>query len=132
MNEPQIPQSPAPPPAGPVDGFKFNPPTIVGLLYCASLVVGITSLIGVVLAYVQKGDHPGSWMESHFTYLIRTFWLGLAGGVICLVLMLTIILIPVAWLGLVGLAVWAIVRSVKSILAAQKEQPIPDPQTLAF
>jgi uncharacterized membrane protein len=122
----------SPPPSAIQDGFKFNMPTIIALLYCASLLVGLTAIIGLVLAYVQRDEFKGSWAESHFTYHIRTFWLGLAAGAVCILLMVTIILIPVAWLGMVAIAVWALIRSIKSLLAAQKEQPLPDPQTMMF
>jgi len=32
---------------------------LIYILYLASLVFGITGLIGVVMAYVNKGDGPG-------------------------------------------------------------------------
>src|SRR5690606_30404831 len=35
--------------------------------------------MGVVLAYVWRRQPVPEWQRSQFTYLIRTFWLGLGG-----------------------------------------------------
>lgn len=107
----------------PSNGFDLNRPTIVALLYLASFVVGITGIVGVVLAFIWRGERPGDWTESHYTYLINTFWIGLAGGIVGGIL--TIVLIGFLLLGAV--AIWVIVRSVKSLLAAQQRAPMPDP-----
>ncbi|MXZ09042.1 MAG: hypothetical protein F4Y79_06295, partial [Gemmatimonadetes bacterium] len=46
---------------------------IVYILYLAELVVGITGLIGVIMAYVNRSDAP-EWLASHYRFQIRTFW----------------------------------------------------------
>jgi uncharacterized membrane protein len=109
-------------------GFQLNTPTLVSILYLAAYLTGISAIIGLVIAYVKRGEAQ-AWEESHLTYLIRTFWLGILGWVVLILSMITIILIPLAWVGGVAITVWWIVRCIKSILAAQKEQPLPDPQT---
>ena len=105
-------------------GFDFNHPTIISLLYLASYITGITGIVGVVLAYVWR-DEAAGWEQSHLTYLIRTFWIGLLGAVIGTIL--TIILIGV--LVLLAVAVWVAVRSVMSLVRAQKREPMPEPYT---
>ena len=52
-------------------------PTVVYALYLFGLISGITMLIGVVIAYANRG-RPGSIADSHYTFQIRTFWTGLA------------------------------------------------------
>ena len=84
LNEIPPQPNPAPPPSPaatstPSAGFDFNNPTIVSLLYLSSFVLGVTSIVGVVLAYVWKGEPHPDWQDSHFQYLINTFWLGLVG-----------------------------------------------------
>lgn len=115
------------PPAQPT-GFDLNHPTIVSLLYLASFVFGITGLIGLVLAYVWRNDSPQPWEQSHYTYHIRTFWFGLLGMVIGGVLSLVLI----GFLIIFAVAVWVIVRSVVSLLKAQKHEPMPNPETLGI
>lgn len=46
-------------------------------LYALSLFVGITAIVAIVLDYIKKDDARGTWLESHFTWRIRTFWWGL-------------------------------------------------------
>lgn len=126
--------SPPPPPGSAAQqgqgqastGFDFNNPTIISLLYLSSFILGITSLVGVVLAYVWKGESHAEWEESHYQYLINTFWIGLVGGVISVFLMLLLI----GFLLLPAVMVLVVVRCVLSLINAQKQQPMPNPGTL--
>lgn len=118
-----------PPRSGPPasGGFDFNHPTIISLCYLSSLILGFTGIVGIVLAYVWR-DQAQGWEQSHFTYLIRTFWIGLVGSIISFVLMIVLI----GFLTGIAVAVWVIVRSVMSLVKAQKQEPMPDPETLLF
>ena len=49
---------------------------IVYILYLAAYVVGITSVIGVIIAHVQVGTAE-PMLASHYRFQIRTFWIGL-------------------------------------------------------
>ena len=114
---------PAPPPAS--SSFDFNRPTIVSLLYLSSAILGVTGLVGIVLAYVWKGEPHEAWEESHYRYLIRTFWLGLIGSIISVLLMIVLI----GFIVLIAVAVLVVVRSVLSLVNAQKKLPMPNPET---
>lgn len=105
--------------------FDFNRPTIVSLLYLSSFVLGITAIVGVVLAYVWKNEAQEPWEASHYAYLIRTFWLALIGSVVGVIL--TIVLIGLFIL--IGVAVLVVVRSVLSLINAQKKEPMPNPDS---
>lgn len=35
---------------------------------------GITTLIGLIINYIKREAVIGSWVESHFSWQIRTFW----------------------------------------------------------
>lgn len=122
--QPGVPQSAPSSPAA-ASGFDFNRPTIISLLYLSSAILGVTGLVGIVLAYVWKGEPHEAWEESHYRYLIRTFWLGLIGSVIGVLLMIVLI----GFLVLVAVAVLVVVRSVLSLVNAQKKQPMPNPET---
>ncbi|RJF94083.1 DUF4870 family protein [Sphingomonas cavernae] len=112
----------------PVTGFDFNRPTIIALLYLASFITGITAVIGIVLAHIWANEPGEAWGQSHYRYLIRTFWLALAAGAVGVVL--TIVLVGFAILFAVTL--WVAVRSVVSLVKAQKREPLADPATLLF
>jgi len=115
-----------PDPATP--GFDFNKATIVSLLYIAGFVVGITGLVGFILALVWKDEVAGTWEESHLQFHIMTFVIGFVVGIIGGILSFVLIGIPI----LLALAVWILVRSVLALLKAQKHEPIADPKTWLF
>lgn len=119
------PPPPGPPSGTPQGGFDMNYPTIVSLLYLASFFTGITGIVGVVLAYVWKGEAREPWEASHYTYLINTFWIGLVGSIISFVLMIVVIGVFL-WMAVGALCV---VRSVLSLIRAQKREPMPNPDT---
>ena len=106
--------------------FAFNRPTIISLLYLASCVLFVTGLIGLVLAYVWRGEPHEEWESSHYTYLIRTFWIGLTGALVSTMLMIVLI----GFVLLIAVAVLVVVRCVLSLVNAQKQQPMPNPETL--
>ena len=43
--------------------------TIVG-----SFIFGIPSIVAVVMNYVKRSDARGTYLESHFSWQLRTFW----------------------------------------------------------
>lgn len=107
-------------------GLDFNQPTIVSLLYLSSFLLGLTSIVGVVLAYIWKGDPKADWETSHYQYLINTFWIGLIGGFVSVLLMIVLI----GFLLLPAVVVLVVVRCVLSLINAQKRAPMPNPGTL--
>lgn len=113
-----------PPPPSTTGGFDLNGPTIVSLLYLSAFLVGVTGIVGVVLAYIWKGEAREPWEASHYEYLIRTFWIGLVGSLIGLVLLLVLI----GFVVLPAIAVLVVVRCVLSLVNAQKRAPMPNPQ----
>jgi uncharacterized membrane protein len=128
MSDPPIAPQPEPTPIS-AHQFEFNRPTIISLLYLASFLTGLLSgFAGLVLAYVWRGEPHEPWEQSHFTFLIRTFWIGLAGSLICGVLSLVLI----GLLGFVLIGVWIVVRSVMVLAAAQKHAPIRYPLKLLW
>ncbi|MEL6878133.1 MAG: hypothetical protein AAGL68_08565 [Pseudomonadota bacterium] len=115
-----------PAPSG--QGFDANRPTIISLLFLGSFLTGVSGLVGIVLAHVWQGEQHEPWMTSHYTYLIRTFWIGFVASIIAAVL--TVVLIGLLLLPII--AVWVGVRSVMSLIKAQRQEPMPDPETLLF
>jgi uncharacterized membrane protein len=111
---------------GPVpSSFDLNRPTIISLLYLSSFVLGISGLVGAILAFVWRGEPHEAWEETHYQYLINTFWIGLVGSVIGVVLMLVLI----GFLILFAVAALVAVRSVLSLIKAQRHEPMPNAGT---
>lgn len=106
-------------------GFDFNQPTIISLLYLAGYVTGVTAIVGVVLGYIWKGEPKAEWEVSHYAYLIRTFWIGFIGSIIGFLLLIVVI----GFLVLLAVGVLVIIRTVLSLINAQKQEPMPDPDS---
>jgi uncharacterized membrane protein len=94
--------------------------TAVYALQAAGFLFGITWLVAVIIDYVKRDDARGSWLESHFSWQIRTFWWGLLWGVIGGVLLLVL----VGYLVLVANAVWIIYRIVKGWLRLAERREV--------
>jgi uncharacterized membrane protein len=89
-------------------------------LYAASLVVGITYLVAIILNYVKRDDVKGTYLESHFDWQIKTFWFSLLGCVVGTVT--TMIIIGFVILGVT--LIWYIYRIAKGWLRLNEGQPI--------
>lgn len=90
---------------------------------------GILGIIGVIVCYVKRDEAAGTWVASHFTWLIRTFWWSLLwailGWMVMLTLGLILIGIPIA-LGIWFVAgIWLIYRVVKGYLVFKDSRAIP-------
>ncbi|WP_444988751.1 DUF4870 family protein [Halomonas mongoliensis] len=102
-------------------------PMVVYALYLASFVVGFTAVIGVVIAYVYRGKGP-DWLDEHYRYQIRTFWIGLLYASVATLLTVVLIGIPL----LIALAVWIIVRCVKGFRGLQEKRAPDNVDTWLF
>lgn len=67
-------------------------------LYALSLFAGVTAIVAIVLNTIKKEDAQGTWLESHFTWQIRTFWWG----------MLWCVVGAITWIILIGWVVWGV------------------------
>jgi len=96
--------------------------TIVYVLQAVSLFTGtLTLFAGVIINYVRKEDVEGSWIESHFSWQIRTFWFSLLWGIIGAVTTLFLI----GWGILLGASIWLIYRIVKGWVYLSEKRPMP-------
>ena len=93
-----------------------------------SFLFGWPSIIAVIINYVKRAVVRGTWLESHFTWQIRTFWLALAWAVIVSLVSLPLALIVVGigtWVaGMFLLGVWAIYRIARGWLRLNARRPM--------
>jgi uncharacterized membrane protein len=89
--------------------------------------LSLVGIVGVIIAYVSRGDLRGTWAESHLTWLIRTFWWSLLWNVVGgLVVLLTLFLAyPIAWVIWVATAIWVIYRVIRGFILFNDRRPIP-------
>ncbi|RWB55405.1 DUF4870 domain-containing protein [Mesorhizobium sp.] len=97
---------------------------VIYILYLASLAIGVTAIIGIVLAYINRGK-AGGFVESHYAFQIRTFWIGLLYALISVVLMM----LAIGFLLMFAVAVWFIARCILGLQALQRGEPVKNPQS---
>lgn len=110
--------------AGGGDPGEAESANIVYILYLASLLVGVTGIVGLVMAYVNRAGAP-EWLQTHYRFQIRTFWIGLL--YVFIGLLTIILIIGVLWLGFV--LIWFIVRCAKGMRAIARGEAHPEPET---
>jgi uncharacterized membrane protein len=74
----------------------------------------LTTVAGVILAYVQRGDARGTVWESHFTNMIHTFWT----SILIAILLTPLYFAGVGFLGLAIVIVWFLYRTLKGLIRA--------------
>ena len=111
-----------PTPAGTAAGDSGSNAKIIYILYLVSLVIGVTAIVGLVMAYVNQGQGP-AWVQTHYRFQIRTFWILLLFSAVAL--LLTFVFIGVVLWPLI--LIWLIVRCVKGLMAIEKQQPYAKP-----
>jgi uncharacterized membrane protein len=106
--------------------------SVTGLLGTATIVgaflTGWPSIIAVILNYVKRSDVEGTYLASHFSWQIRTFWFALLWVVIAFLLGISIIGIPIALLIAAGAGIWVLYRIIRGWLALQDRRPMPSPR----
>jgi uncharacterized membrane protein len=97
--------------------------TVVG-----SFLFGWPSIIAVIINYVFRGEARGSWLESHFRWQIRTFWLALLWSVLIAAVSAPLALILVGFatwaVGFFLLGIWAAIRIARGWLRLKDGEPI--------
>jgi uncharacterized membrane protein len=93
---------------------------IVYMLQAIGLFVGITLLVGVIINYIKRDETRNTWLETHSTWQIRTFWYYLCfiiiGGVTVIILIGYVIL----FIGYV----WLIYRICKGWIKLAENKPV--------
>ena len=49
---------------------------LIAVFVVVSVFVGFAAVIGVIVAYTNQRGAP-AWLKSHYSFQIRTFWIGL-------------------------------------------------------
>ncbi|WP_337661320.1 DUF4870 family protein [Erythrobacter sp. Alg231-14] len=148
----QPPASPYSPAGGANKGLTFQRPAIVAILFLVNILVGFSVFVGLVLAYIWRGEaDTEEWEKTHYTYLIKTFWIGFVASVMGMFLWFSSFFTMVAmsgdpsppglalfslffgmmfgWLVLAG---WFCTRCILSLVKAGNRQPMPKPTTWWF
>jgi uncharacterized membrane protein len=94
-------------------------------LVVTAFLTGWPSIIAVIINYVKRSEVRETWLDSHFSWQLRTFWYALLWLVLGGVLFVTVVGIPFAiglWL-ITG--IWVLYRIIRGWLALGSRQALP-------
>ena len=102
---------------------------LMGMLGPAFIVTafltGWPSIIAVIINYVKRSEAQGTWLESHFSWQLRTFWFALLWLVVGTVLFVTVVGIPVAYVLWIGTGLWVLYRIIKGWMNLSERKVMP-------
>ena len=88
----------------------------------------LLAVVAIILGMARRDDVRGTFLDSHFSWLSRTFWWGLLWigicGVLTFLLIVVIIGIPLAWLPFTVLFFWYLYRVIKGWLQLHDGRPV--------
>jgi uncharacterized membrane protein len=90
---------------------------------------GVLGIVAIIIAYVRRSETAGTWLASHYRWLIRTFWFSmlwaLLGWLALITLGLILIGIPIAFGIWIAATIWVIYRLVRGYVLFKDSKPIP-------
>lgn len=132
---------PTPAPAAPATHEERVLPAVAYVLYLIGLTHGVTVIFALLIAYFNRAEASAK-MQTHYTFIIRTFWLSigwfLIGAVIFLVgIPLSLVLIGIPMMGIgssicLSVIVWSAIRCCLGGYYLLKDEAYPRPQSWLF
>jgi uncharacterized membrane protein len=100
---------------------------VIYILYIVGTIIGLTAVIGLIMAYVNKEEN-NSWLQTHYRFQIRTFWIGL---LYLSIGSLTFQLIIGAFI-LVFWFFWVVIRCAKGLKQLENKQAVNNLESWLF
>jgi len=102
---------------------------ITGLMSAALVVTafltGWPSIIAVIMNYVKRSEAAGTFLDSHFSWQLRTFWFALLWVVIGWLMIVTIIGAVIGVPLLLGIGIWVLYRIARGWINLANRKPMP-------
>ena len=94
-----------------------------------AFVFSIPSIIAVIMNYVKRNDVRGTWLDSHFSWQLRTFWWAALWIVVVSVISFPLILLLglgliTMWIGISLVGLWILYRVIRGWLALKDRRAI--------
>jgi uncharacterized membrane protein len=90
-----------------------------------AFLTGWPSIVAVIVNYAKRGDVRGTWLDSHFSWQLRTFWWAALWVLVAGLLILTVAGIPLAWLLATLLGLWVLYRILRGWIRLVNGEPAP-------
>jgi uncharacterized membrane protein len=97
------------------------------LHFCSFFTCCLSSVVALIINYIKRNDQ-NLLMSSHMQWQIDTFWRAVIGcvalGVVCALLILSVVGIIFVYPLTAVLAIWYAYRLIKGMLALNARQPV--------
>ena len=100
---------------------------VIYILLMVSTLIGVTGLVAIIMAYVMQDDSP-EWLQTHYRFQIRTFWIGL----LYIVIGSITFQIVIGYFILLFTVVWMLVRCAKGLKQLANEQAVKNLESWFF
>ena len=97
---------------------------IAYVLFLVGIVVPLTPLVGLIISYVKRGDAAGTPYATHYPWLIRTFWISFALGIVGFLLTVTYVGAIVGVPILIGTGIYYLYKVIKGIVKVLEGKPV--------
>ena len=94
-------------------------------LIVTSFLSGWPSIIAVIINYIKRDEVRGTWLESHFSWQLRTFWYALLWLFVIFLLFITLVGIILAIPVGLAVGIWIIYRIARGWMVLSQGKPIP-------
>lgn len=94
-----------------------------GLTFFFSL--GVLSFLPLIVNYVKRPYTVGTLVYSHHTWMIRSFWIYIVCLAVAVLLIVTVIGIPFAWLLGIAAWLWKAYRLIRGFVDLNNNRPMP-------
>lgn len=100
---------------------------VIYILLMVSTLIGISGIIAVIMAYIYR-DSSQQWLQTHYQFQIRTFWIGLLYACIGLFTFGIVI----GYFILLFAVVWMIIRCIKGLKQLDNREPVKNVDSWMF
>jgi uncharacterized membrane protein len=87
--------------------------------------LGLLSFIPLIVNYIKRDDSAGTFLATHHSWQIRSFWWYAGWILIGFVPFFTVILIPLAFLIWALAWLWKAYRLIKGLIYLNENRPMP-------
>jgi uncharacterized membrane protein len=115
---------------------------VIYILMIVSTIVGFTGIIGLIMAYVNMDkpskdepnknelskEEPGNWLQTHYRFQIRTYWIGLLytlTGVFFIQFLIGYFILLFTFF-------WLMIRCAKGLKQLSNNQPVENLESWLF
>lgn len=109
---------------------------LIGLLTAGLTIVGAfvfsgPSILAVIINYIFRSDARGTYVESHFSWQIRTFWYALLWLILVYVVSFPLAFVGIGFIilvvGILALGIWVAYRILVGWKRLARHEPMPEP-----